>query len=80
MWRVVRPASTSIEPLRAGGRDWEVLEAPGHDPDSVMLFDRAAGVLLSADALWEHGFGVVFPEMDGEPGFEDVGVCAIPMG
>ncbi|NBU88182.1 MAG: MBL fold metallo-hydrolase [Betaproteobacteria bacterium] len=59
-------------PLRAGGRDWEVLRAPGHDPDSVMLFDRAGGVLLSADALWENGFGVVFPEVAGEPGFDDV--------
>jgi hypothetical protein len=39
----------------------------------VMLFDRAQGVLLSADALWENGFGLVFPEIDGEPGFDDVG-------
>jgi glyoxylase-like metal-dependent hydrolase (beta-lactamase superfamily II) len=38
----------------------------------VMLFDRAHGVLLSADALWENGFGLVFPEMVGEPGFDDV--------
>jgi glyoxylase-like metal-dependent hydrolase (beta-lactamase superfamily II) len=29
-------------------------------------------VLVSADALWEHGFGVVFPELEGEPGFDDV--------
>lgn len=62
-----------VRPLRAGGRDWEVIAAPGHDPDSVMLFDRAHGVLISADALWENGFGVVFPEVEGEPGFEDVG-------
>jgi glyoxylase-like metal-dependent hydrolase (beta-lactamase superfamily II) len=57
----------------AGGREWQVLEAPGHDPYSVMLFDAAHGVLVSADALWEHGFGVVFPEIAGEPGFDDVG-------
>lgn len=62
----------SGDSFRAGGRDWEVLRAPGHDPDSMMLFDRAGGVLLSADALWEQGFGVVFPEVAGEPGFEDV--------
>jgi glyoxylase-like metal-dependent hydrolase (beta-lactamase superfamily II) len=64
-----------IEPgqvLQAGGRDWEVLAAPGHDPHSVMLFDRRHGVLVSADALWERGFGVVFPEIEGEPGFDDV--------
>lgn len=59
--------------FRAGGRDWQVLSAPGHDPHSVMLFDPAQGVLLSADALWENGFGVVFPEIEGEPGFDDVG-------
>lgn len=58
--------------LQAGGRAWEVLAAPGHDPHSVMLFDREHGVLVSVDALWEHGFGVVFPEIDGEPGFDDV--------
>ena len=57
----------------AGGRRWDVLAAPGHDPDSVVLFDAAGGVLISADALWENGFGVVFPEIAGEPGFDDVG-------
>ena len=61
------------ELLHAGGRRFEALAAPGHDPDSVMLFDAANGLLISADALWEQGFGVVFPEMDGEPGFDDVG-------
>ena len=68
--------SATISPgdsFTAGTRCWEVLAAPGHDPDSVMLFDAAGGVLISADALWEHGFGVVFPEITGEPGFDDVG-------
>ncbi|MDT7837896.1 MBL fold metallo-hydrolase [Aquabacterium sp. OR-4] len=72
------------EPLLAGGREWQVLPAPGHDPDSVMLFDAAHGLLVSADALWEHGFGVVFPEIEGEPGFDDVGavleqIAALPV-
>lgn len=72
------------EALEAGGRCWKVLAAPGHDPHSVMLFDRAHGVLVSADALWEHGFGVVFPEIDGEPGFDDVAmvletIAALPV-
>ncbi|HEX6017922.1 MAG TPA: MBL fold metallo-hydrolase, partial [Burkholderiaceae bacterium] len=56
----------------AGGRRWDAIAAPGHDPFSLMLFDAAHGVLLSADALWEQGFGVVFPEIDGVPGFDDV--------
>ena len=57
----------------AGGRQWQALAAPGHDEHSLVYFDRTHGVLISADALWEHGFGAVFPEMVGEPGFDDVG-------
>ena len=58
--------------VQAGLRTWEVHAAPGHDPDSILMFQPDTGVLLSADALWEHGFGVVFPEISGEAGFEDV--------
>ena len=64
---------TPGEVLRIGAREWQVLAAPGHDPESLMLFDAEHGVLISADALWGNGFGVVFPELDGEPGFDDVG-------
>ena len=59
-------------PLQLAGREWQVLAAPGHDPHSIMLFQRESGVLISADALWQDGFGVVFPEVAGEPGFDDV--------
>ena len=59
--------------IAAGGRRFEVIEAPGHDPQSTILFDAENGLLISADALWENGFGVVFPELEGEPGFDDVG-------
>lgn len=58
--------------LAAGGRRLEAVAAPGHDPHSLMLWDAQHRLLFSADALWEHGFGVVFPELDGEPGFADV--------
>ena len=51
---------------------WEILAAPGHDPHSVMLYQEQYGILISADALWEEGFGVVFPELWGESGFEEV--------
>jgi glyoxylase-like metal-dependent hydrolase (beta-lactamase superfamily II) len=54
------------EVLHLGGRDWTVIAAPGHDPDSVMLFDSTEGLLISADALWGNGFGVVFPELDAQ--------------
>jgi glyoxylase-like metal-dependent hydrolase (beta-lactamase superfamily II) len=57
--------------LRIGARDWQVLAAPGHDPESVMLFDARHGVLISADALWGNGFGLIFPELDGSDAFGD---------
>lgn len=56
----------------AGGRRWDAHAAPGHDPHSLVLFDAAAGVLLSADALWAEGFGIVFPELVGDSGFDEV--------
>jgi len=65
----LRPGDT----LQVGARQWQVLAAPGHDPLSVILFDAEHGVLISADALWENGFGVVFPELDGDSAFDDVG-------
>jgi glyoxylase-like metal-dependent hydrolase (beta-lactamase superfamily II) len=58
--------------LVVGDRQWQALAAPGHDPDSLLLFDVQHGLLISADALWENGFGVVFPELEGKPGFDDV--------
>ena len=30
-------------------------------------------MLVSADALWQNGFGVVFPELEGEHAFTEVG-------
>jgi glyoxylase-like metal-dependent hydrolase (beta-lactamase superfamily II) len=52
---------------------WEVHAAPGHDPHSVILFAPEHRVLLSADALWQNGFGVVFPELVGIDAFDEVG-------
>lgn len=58
--------------ISLGGLPWEVHAAPGHDQHSVILFQRAAGVLISADALWENGFGVVFQELEGDKAFNEV--------
>ncbi|RZA33378.1 MAG: MBL fold metallo-hydrolase [Lysobacteraceae bacterium] len=59
--------------LQLGGLRWQVLAAPGHDPHALLFFCEAEGILISGDALWENGFGVIFPELAGEPGFADVG-------
>ncbi|RZT38581.1 MBL fold metallo-hydrolase [Cupriavidus agavae] len=57
--------------LHLGGIDWQVIAAPGHDPHAVMLFAPQPRILISGDALWENGFGVIFPELDGESGFAE---------
>jgi glyoxylase-like metal-dependent hydrolase (beta-lactamase superfamily II) len=58
--------------LRMGDLDWQALAAPGHDPHALLLWCADEGILISGDALWQNGFGVVFPELAGEPGFKDV--------
>ena len=58
--------------VRLGDLLWQVHAAPGHDPHSVILFEPVSRVLVSADALWERGFGVVFPELDGAEAFDEV--------
>jgi glyoxylase-like metal-dependent hydrolase (beta-lactamase superfamily II) len=55
--------------IELGGLLWRVMAAPGHDPDMVVLHCRSQRVLISADALWENGFGVIFPELEGASGF-----------
>jgi glyoxylase-like metal-dependent hydrolase (beta-lactamase superfamily II) len=51
--------------LQMGGLDWQVIAAPGHDTHAVMFHSPEARVLISGDALWENGFGVVFPQLFG---------------
>jgi len=58
--------------IRLGDLLWQVHAAPGHDTHSVILFEPASRTLVSADALWERGFGVVFPELDGADAFSEV--------
>jgi glyoxylase-like metal-dependent hydrolase (beta-lactamase superfamily II) len=53
--------------IRLGPHDWTVLPADGHDADMVMLWCESEGVLISADALWQNGFGVIFPALNTLP-------------
>ncbi|MDL2356236.1 MAG: MBL fold metallo-hydrolase [Pseudomonadota bacterium] len=57
--------------LLLGDLRWQALAAPGHDPRSLIFYCADEGILLSADALWENGFGVIFPELDGASGFAE---------
>ena len=54
--------------LQLGGLEWEALAAPGHDMHALMFYSRAARILISGDALWENGFGLIFPELFGQTG------------
>jgi glyoxylase-like metal-dependent hydrolase (beta-lactamase superfamily II) len=57
--------------LLLGDLRWQALAAPGHDPRSLIFYCASEGILISADALWENGFGVIFPELDGDSGFAE---------
>jgi glyoxylase-like metal-dependent hydrolase (beta-lactamase superfamily II) len=65
---LLQPGSTH----RWADMDWQVHAAPGHDPHSVILFAPEHRLLMSADALWQNGFGVVFPELVGVAAFDEV--------
>ena len=57
--------------LVLGDLRWQALAAPGHDPHSLIFYCAGEGILISADALWQNGFGVIFPELEGESGFAE---------
>ena len=65
---LLQPGSTH----RWADMDWQVHAAPGHDPHAVILFAPEHRLLMSADALWQNGFGVVFPELAGVAAFDEV--------
>lgn len=56
------------EMLHMGELDWQALPAPGHDRDALVFHSPEARLLISGDALWENGFGIIFGELLGQPG------------
>lgn len=66
---VVTPGET----LLLGELEWQALGAPGHHAHSVIYYCPSEKVLISADALWQNGFGVIFPELEDDGGFEEAG-------
>lgn len=62
----VSDALAAGDTVRMGGIDWQVVGAPGHDPHAVMFHSPQERLLISGDALWESGFGVIFPALFGD--------------
>jgi glyoxylase-like metal-dependent hydrolase (beta-lactamase superfamily II) len=56
--------------LVLGDLEWRALASPGHDMESLALYCAAERILISADALWENGFGILFPALTGEASAE----------
>ncbi len=65
---VVQPG----DELHVGHQCWQAHAAPGHDPHSLIFFEPRHRIALTADALWQRGFGLVFPELEGGTGFAEV--------
>ncbi len=53
---------TAGEHYRWGNLDWHAIAAPGHDDGTLVFYNAAHRILISADALWENGFGFIVPQ------------------
>ncbi|HTY98461.1 MAG TPA: MBL fold metallo-hydrolase, partial [Rhodocyclaceae bacterium] len=51
-----------------GGLAWQAVTAPGHDMDALAFHCPEQRLLISGDALWQDGFGIIFGELLGRPG------------
>jgi glyoxylase-like metal-dependent hydrolase (beta-lactamase superfamily II) len=50
-----------------GDLEWQALAAPGHDMGALVFYNPEYGILISGDALWHRGFGLIMPsEVDPE--------------
>ena len=46
---------------------WQALHVPGHDMHALAYYAPQERILISGDALWQDGFGVMFAELHGDP-------------
>lgn len=56
---------TAGEELEMGGLLWQAMAVPGHDMEALAYYCPEKRLLISGDALWRNGFGVIFPELLG---------------
>ena len=48
-----------------GDLEWRALAAPGHAMGALVFFNDEHRILISGDALWQRGYGIVMPpELD----------------
>lgn len=57
-----------------GGHPFDVIHTPGHATGGVCFVDDD-GVMISGDALWERGFGILNPTIDGPGVFADAALA-----
>lgn len=50
--------------LDLGGRQLQIIATPGHTPDAICLFDRAAGLLFTGDTYYPATIWLYRPETD----------------
>jgi len=56
------------EEFDMGGLAWRAIAAPGHDMEALVFHCAKERLLISGDALWQDGFGIVFGELFGRGG------------
>ena len=44
-----------------GDLEWQAIAAPGHDMSALVFHNAEHRILISGDALWENGYGIVMP-------------------
>lgn len=49
----------------AGELEWQAIAAPGHDMDALSYYNAERRILISGDALWRDGFGILFADVLG---------------
>ena len=58
---ILEPGSTHAW----GDIEWRALAAPGHAMGALVFFNDEHRILISGDALWQNGYGIVMPpELD----------------
>lgn len=53
--------------LEMGGIAWDALPAPGHDMSALVFYSAEKRLLISGDALWRNGFGIIFAALADDP-------------